>query len=314
MKKHKNTTGICLSIICLKDPIWKFVGSETSLDASIGIGSKMAFSCDWMPQDNLVQRRRFSLCGNICNVLNQLADGVIYYYTPVFPHTRSQEDGALQYLTRIPTWWYTMSRLTDPVLISTHSTADAMVSTEILIELSKFLENPSRLVLCCSAGYRGITVAQPLIVAELSSQRHELAQLISWWGHRVWTAGRMPTIHPIERGQDEQWLADLYQRWDQEEERYLAMEARRQGLLPRHMRHPTEEEEAAAPRWRGEEEARWYDAHNFLEQSIEEAYTFGERIPVGTLTDTDGTIHLLYSDDEIIEGASSEDENPWGDE
>jgi hypothetical protein len=218
----------------------------------------------------------------------------------------------MQYLTRIPSWWYAMSRLPEPALLVTNSTADAMVSTEIMIELSKYLENPSRLVLCCTAGYRGITIAQPMIVSELSAQHPALAQLISWWGHRVWTQGRMPTINVIERGEDEQWLADLYRRWDQEEERYLAMEARRQGMLPRHMRHPTEEEEAAAPRWRGEEEARWYDAHNFFEQSVEEAYTFGERVPVGTVTDIDGTIHLLYSDDEFIAEDLSEEENPWG--
>ena len=310
-KKLRNTVGIYSLTICLKDPIWKYVGSETSLGVNIGLGFEMAFQCDWMPAQNSSQRRRQALCRNICNVLNQLADGVIYYYTPVFPHTRSQEDGAMQYLTRIPDWWYVMSRLQDPVLIATSSMSDASVSTEVMIEIAKYLANPSRLVLCCTAGYRGITMAQPHIVGELSAQRFELAQLLSWWGHRVWSQGRMPTINVIERGEDEAWLADLYRRWDQEEERYLAMEARRQGMLPRHMRHPDDEEAAAAPRWQGEEEARWYDAHNFYEQAVEEAYTFGERVPVGTVTDLNGTIHLLYSDDEIIEGVSSEEENPW---
>lgn len=100
----------------------------------------------------------------------------------------------------------------------------------------------------------------------------------------------MPILNTPPEPSDAAWLRDLYRRWDAEEELYLQQEHRRQGI---------DEGRSEVERWRGDHELRWYSSLNFFEQAVEEAYTFGERIPVGTWEDRRGEIHLLYSDDEL---------------
>lgn len=283
----------------------KYIGLDQALGARGVLEYSMAFQCDWMPTETRVQLRRFSLCGVTCNVLNQLSDGVVFYYPPVFPHYRSQETGTMQYLSVIPAWWYAMAQVPSPPLLVTQSQMDCTMSAEVCVEISKYLENPSRLVMSCTSVYRTITIMQQQIVSELANQRYEIARMISWWGHRTWTQGRMPVVNPVEQRGDAEWLARLYQRWDAEEERYMAMDLQRQGV-PLHIIQ--EMEQAEAPAYRGEDELRWYDAENFFEQAVEEAYVFGERMPIGTVTDVNGHIHLLYSDDEVIEDDESSSE------
>ncbi len=256
------------------------------------------FGASHLPADNVVQRRRQSLCQQTNATLNQMASGVVFYYSPVFAHYLDYISGSVTYARTIPRWWYELARIPEASLLITQSvlyTGD--MQADLFPAIAIFLVDPSRLVLTCSAAHRLVTIAQPHITAELSDQMRSPAALLSWWGHRVWTRGQMPVIEPIVQAQDQHWLAQLYDRWDAEE---AAIAQHQYDRLPLHIRRELED---APPRWEDEEQLRWYDAQTFLEQSIEEARIFGEREPIGVRSTESGDVVLLYSDYEISEAS-----------
>jgi hypothetical protein len=238
------------------------------------------------------------MCEIICSTLNQLATGVVFYYQPVYPHHMDFHTGHMQYMQTLPRWFLDQGRLEQnrPIVFGSMSYSGELPS-DVFAAVAIFLHNPSRLALCCPYGHRVIQIREPAIIQELADQIFNPARLIEWWGHRLWSAGRMPILNTPPEPSDARWLRELYQRWDREEEAYMRQEADRQGWL-------RDEEDG---RFRNEEELRWYSSLNFFEQSVEEAIMFGERVPVGTYEDDQGIIHLLYSDDELeISELSSE--------
>jgi len=294
-KKTKGIGGSYSLIMRWKEQQMKYIGSEIALVVPADSGSRMAMNCGHMPQNNLVQIRRRAMCNSINATINQLADGVLFYRSPMFPQCLDWYTGNTLYITQIPQWWYQLAQVPDSYPLDFESSGSAsMLPVDLLEEIACYLENPSRLVLTHTCAHRYITMGQVRIVNRLADQTYPLARLLNWWGHRVWTRGRMPVLQEPPAPRDDEWLAQLYQRWDDQDAR---MEAAAYERLPRHIRDELED----APRYNHEEELHWYNAVNFLEQAQEEARVFGERIPLGVFTGPEGAVQLFYSDDEVID-------------
>ncbi len=271
----------------------KYFGSELTLVVSAGFAYKV-MNCSHMPTASLFQRRRRELCEMINQTVEQLRSGVLFYYPPVYPHGLDYTAGHLMYRDSIPFWWYQNAQIPWSQPVSFQSAMETgKIPADLFSHIAGCLSNPAPLVMCCTAAHRQITIRQQAIVGELSQQNRVVAELISWWGHQVWTRGRMPVIREREyqpetdaiwrRHMEELWaddriyLDDFNQMTPAQRERYIYRE---DGPDPR------------------EEEMRWYTAENFLNQAQQEAHVFGERVPIGVTTSDDGFMRLLFSDSE----------------
>ncbi len=272
----------------------KFFGSEHTLGAIEGFAYK-AMNCSHMPNATLFQRRRRELCEIINSTVEQLRAGVLFYYPPVYPHGLDYTAGHLMYRDTIPFWWYQNARVPDSVPIVFQSMMESgLIPSELFPMIAVCLQNPAPLVMSCTSAHRRITMQQPALVAELSQQNRVVAELISWWGHQVWTRGRMPVIREREYRPEADmiWRRHMEELWADDRiylDDYNAMTpAQRQRFIYR--------EDGPDPR---EEEMRWYTAENFLTQAQQEAMVFGERVPVGVTTSDDGFMRLLFSDSDM---------------
>jgi hypothetical protein len=299
MKRSRSIIVIYLLITCLKDHIWKSRGSEHILGAIAVFGFRK-MDTRHMARGTIVADRRLSMCQQVNSTLEQLASGVIFYYQPVYPHHVDFRSGHTQYLTQIPPWWYAQAQLpqVQPIQFASMS-YEGTIPESLFYRIAIYMANPSRLVLSCTSSRRSVQIMEVAIITEIQSQRFPIAQLLRWYGHQLWTEGdRAPIINRTVDRDDAAWLRGLYARWDDEENRALTMEqyARNDDLFAQGG-YGFLEYEPPVPHPH-EEEARWYDALNFFEQAVEEAYVFGERIPVGTRTLNSGIIQLIYSDEE----------------
>jgi hypothetical protein len=301
MKRSRSIIVTCLLITCLKDLTWKFNGSGHNLDVR-GVSefeeAKLEMNCAHMEASNVVSRRRLELCQRINNTINQLANGVIFYYSPVFPHHLEWESGQIQYMTRIPAWWYAAAALPQTIQREfSNMDYQSNLPLDVAWMVASYLQNPSRLVISCPAIHRQVQISEPRIVAEIAEQWRPIAELRSWYGHQVWTRGRPAVQNVVAPQANDQFLAALYERWDQEEERAVRLHEERYEPHIRLARHMQDAEEQGDGWYQAnQDELRWYTALNFYEQSVEEAITFGERVPRGVIHSDDGTMRLFFSE------------------
>ncbi len=281
----------------------KFIGSGVILAAIAAFGFEESFidmNCRHLAANNLVSERRLDLCQRVNNTLNQLQNGVIFYYSPVFPHHLDWTTGQLQYMTTIPRWWYAAAHLPQNSAIAFASTSmSGKLPMDVCYIVAMYLKDPSKLVQTCTEAHRQIVMMEPHIVATIAMQHPPIAQLVTWYGHQTWTQGRDPVLNVPPRPQNAEWLEELYRRWDAEEERAIQMHERIYQPHIRQMRHELEEDVDPDDPWfqPNAGELRWYTALNFYEQAVEEAMTFGERVPRGIDYDINGAMVLLYSSD-----------------
>ena len=275
----------------------KLLGSKPSLVASADSKSEKSMLTTWhLPESNIIQTRRASMCQQINRSLEQLlANEVVPFYPLTFPHGLDFASGAYVYEETIPRWWYLLSHQQEPsVLPLAYLGLGAMFPLETEIVLLGFISSPVNYVQCSRAQYHVASSHWWQVVTEISDQYLVPPRRLSWWGWHTTTRGP-PTIFPTP--------GHVYDpAHDDGIHRHLGMheefEVDAQDLLNLHLPH-----EVTVMRqlgYQSDEWVFWRAAQLALEQGIRDSEELGWPPPVG-ITGNPMGFRLLYDDEDYLD-------------
>ena len=143
-----------------------------------------------MPEDNLIQRRRASMCEQINQSLEQMAENqALPFYPLAFAHGLDFMTGAYVYRETIPTWWYVLAQQSEPSRLPLGPLGSAMFPVEVEIVLLQFIDQPVRWVQTSRGQYEVASAHWWQVVSELADQWTVPPRRITWWGWHCTTRG-----------------------------------------------------------------------------------------------------------------------------
>ena len=184
-------------ITFLKEPLWKHCGSRQHLGVKDDTKGKAAmFTVAHLPQTNIIQRRRRSMCEQINTTIQQLVEERIApYYPPLFPHGLDYMSGGYIYSDVVPKWWYRLAHQSPPVILQ-FPTERAMFPLEVEMVLLAHISAPANYTQCSRAQYSIASQHWWVIVDQLHDQYFVPARQLTWWGWHLTTRGPPVVYRP----------------------------------------------------------------------------------------------------------------------
>ena len=148
-----------------------------------------------LPENNLVQRRRASMCQQINETLEQMVTNeVLPFYPLAFAHGLDFMTGAYVYRETIPTWWYVIAAQPEPSRLALGYLGAAMFPVEVELVLLSFISQPVNYVQTGRGQYEIASAHWWQVITEISEQWCVPPRRLSWWGWHTTTRGP-PTIY-----------------------------------------------------------------------------------------------------------------------
>ena len=278
-------------ITSLKGQLWKPSGLKHTLGVSGGLGSeKSMLNIRHLPEDNLVQRRRASMCQQINNVVEQVVSNeAVPFYPVMFPHGLDFHQGAYVYADTIPRWWYVLAEQRDPLVLQhSHLGLGAMLPVEAEIILLSYIATPAPYVQCSRAQYHVASTCWWQVVEDIRSQYLTPPRRLAWWGWHLTTDGP-PQIFTPAQVFDPMWDTEVRRPEIFEEFEANTNELRELNLL--------QERQAMEELGEESEWVFWRAAQLALEAGLRDSRELGWPEPVGIRGGITG-FRLMYDQSE----------------
>lgn len=268
-------------------------GSRSILAGRAHLGfEKSMLTIRHLPEDNLIQRRRASMCQQINNAMEQLvANEAVPFYPSVYPHGLDFHQGAYVYADTIPRWWYVLANQKEPVvLLHSHLGAGAMLPVEAELILLSFVANPVHYVQASRAQYHIASNYWWAVVENIRAQYLTPPRRLAWWGWHLTTDGP-PQILPTP--------AQVFDpMWDEEVRRPEIFEDFEADAVELRGLNLAEERQRMESLGETTEWVFWRAAQLALEAGIRDSRELGWPQPVGIRGSMAG-FRLIYDQDDM---------------
>ena len=269
----------------------KLLGSRHSLGVSEGSEFELSMlTTRHLPETNIIQIRRASMCQQINHSLQQLATNeVIPFYPLSFPHGLDFASGAYVYEETIPRWWYLLSHQQEPSILPAASFGvSAMLPMEAELVLLAFIDSPHHYVQASRAQYDIASRGWHQVVQEMADQFFTPSRRITWWGWHLTTRGPVPTVASPGHVYDPNHGALNLEEFEVDAEELMRLNL------------PTEVETMRNLGYQSDEWVFWRAAQLALEQGIRDSEELGWPHPIA-ITGNPMGFRLLYDDEDILD-------------
>ena len=273
----------------------KPLGSNPILGANAGTGfEESMLTTRHLPEDNLIQRRRASMCQQINQTLDQMVmNEAVPFYPVAFAHGLDFMTGAYVYRESIPTWWYVLAQQSEPSRLGLGHLGATMFPVEVEIVLLGFLDQPVSYVQTGRGQYEVASAHWWQVVTELADQWCMPARRLSWWGWHLTTRGPIMLYRPGHVYDPDAQAARTF--FDEE------FEVETNELLQLNM---SDERARMQELGTDDEWVFWRAAQLALQAGVRDAEELGWPVPVGIRGNPTG-FRLIFDDEEMLSSESS---------
>lgn len=252
-----------------------------------------------LPEDNVIQRRRATMCQQINQSLQQMVnDEAVPFYPVAFAHGLDFMTGAYVYRETIPTWWYVLAQQSEPSRLPLAYLGAAMFPVEVEIILLQFLDRPVEWVQTGRGQYELASSHWWQVVSEIADQWCVPPRRIVWWGWHLTTRGPPTIYRPGHVFDPDEQARRTY--FDEE------FEVETNELLQLNM---AEERVRMGELGNDDEWVFWRAAQLALQQGQRDSEELGWPLPVGIRGNPTG-FRLIYDDEDMLSSESSGYESP----
>ena len=190
--------GYCTLIMSLSGQHQRHCGSKQHLvvKGDFGFEQSIMFGVGHLPNSNIIQQRRRTMCQQINDTLEQqIREEIMPIYPVYFPHGLDFMTGGNMYMETIPRWWYRLSDQSPPAIVKLGPCTE-MLPIEAEMVLLSLIDRPANYTQCSRAQWQVASEHWWIVVQELHRQFFRPARRINWWGWNLTTDGPPAVFSP----------------------------------------------------------------------------------------------------------------------